>query len=597
MPLKNTEFGQWEIIQDDPYIRAKNQKSGEIVTLHRDGTVESPAVSTERANIGDGPTVTSVGGKAKILVTSDWHWNDKGGRSASDIVGLPDLKSNLDTIVDDANNTHQPDHVFVAGDIADYNLSSGESELVEWLADAKDYFENSAGSDGNGIQAPVTYLLGDHEYGYAGTGDMQNVFDVFGWADESESWGATTTSGVKFLHLNTGKDDSPADGTVHAKRIPTEEQSFVNSELAAAEDTGIPAVVVSHVPLTGGPLEEESKDQVVNGDATLRDANGYSSFAAAFGGHIHHDNQFDRVRPMVDPYGTTHFINPTPNVFMEDLTEVPFTRATLMGDGSLAVDSPITNTSGYDVQWRDAGLNTTRSSPAQQAFRDHSLHLDYTVIDSLAAWANPSADGNSQIDAASGAVELTTGATSGNTEAIARRKQPAPASSGSSPQTHGITFDAPVAVRAGVEIVSSPSSFEVNILIGGGPTDKHVGITNIDGNLYLDTHDGSSRNQKQMDSSGFFTGDSSFSGMVASWPSGIAEYWEMKPLFDSIGSFNDGNTTSNVPSGDRVDDDLVYIGATTNASSDLTVRVHELEAFFGYIDEPLVVQAQSTESR
>jgi hypothetical protein len=50
MPLKNSEFGDWEIIQDDPYIRAQHQETGETVTLHEDGQMDAPAVSTGEAN-------------------------------------------------------------------------------------------------------------------------------------------------------------------------------------------------------------------------------------------------------------------------------------------------------------------------------------------------------------------------------------------------------------------------------------------------------------------------------------------------------------------------------------------------------------------
>ena len=553
------------------------------------------SIDTERISL-NGKSRTTLG--PRLLVTSDWHWNTAGSRDAADIVDNATLKANLDTIVDDANDNYEPHHAFVLGDIADYNLSSSESELITWLGDAKDYFESSAGSSGSGIDCEVTYLLGDHEYGYAGSGDMQNVFDVFGWADESESWGSTFVNGVKCLHLNTGKDEAPNDGTVEAKRIPPAEQTFIADEMTAAEELGSPTVSLSHVPLWGGVLGEPptKKDNLVNGPAMLREVNEYSTLKACFAGHLHHETQFDRVREVLDPWGTSHFVNPTPNAVIDDVSKTPWTRATLLADGSLMVDCPVSGVP-YATEWTTGGGDTRRST-AQGAFVDHSLHVDYSVPDTVSGWATPSSEGTSGVDAASGAIELSTGASGGSTEALAKRKPPDPTGgSGNPPQYHNDSFDGVTALRVGAEIVSSGASFEINCLFGGGPSSKHIGLTNTDGDLYLDVHDGSSRNQTQLSSGGFFSAGVAFSGYVVSWGGVITEYWEQKPIFDSVGSFDDGSTTSNVPNGERDSDDLIHLSATTNEASDVTVRFHAIEGFVSYPGEPFALQVQSPETQ
>lgn len=564
------------------------------LTADKVGSPNNPTseVHTQQFSLGsDGPATSFAdiggGGGGKILFTSDWHYNEAGGRAGASATTASNTKTNLDTIIDNANDNFNPDHVFVGGDIADYNTSSSASEFVSWLNEVIDYFENRGGSGGGGINAPVTYLVGDHEYN--AVGPNSTLFDVFGWADESESWGATTVGGIKILHLNTVVGEVK-DGGNEDKTIPSSEITFIENELADAEDAGQPVMTLSHVPLWGGPLEnQETKDNITNSAEVLKLVNDSPMYLGAIAGHLHHEESFQRVRSIEDPYGSRHIINPTPNNWMQDTSKVPFVNTVLSGDGSFAADVPLTS-STYATNWTDPGLASRRRSRAQSLVTDQSQSFRWLTWESLNGWEEVSADGTATIDAATGALELSTGATAGNTETIRKNKT-------DTPTTRNLNFDGPIILRFAWELVSGPSTFDFHILVGGSDTEKHMGFLVQDGNLYFDMNDGAG-NLDTIHSDGFYTAPySNGRSMIAAWPGSQAEYWEAKSNWDSSGSFDEGVTLNNIPSGTRDGDVLLDISVTTDQATDLVVRIHELELFVGSISEPVTIKTQSSETR
>jgi len=561
------------------------------------GTEKNPTSEAWISTFGDpddGSTydatdvLTGGGGGGKILFTSDWHYNEAGGRPSASVASESETKSNLDEIIDDANNNFNPDHVFVGGDMADQNLSNSDTEFITWLENVIDYFENTGGTSGNGIDAPVTYLVGDHEYG--AVGGNSTLFDVFGWADESESWGAKTVGGVKYLHLNTvvGELKGP---THEDKTIPSDEIAFIEQELSSAEESGTPVMTLSHVPLWGGVLENnETKDTLTNGDEVLATINDSPMFAGALAAHLHHETSFQRVRSIEDAHGNRHLINCTPNNWMDDTTaNAAYTRVRATPSGSWAADVPITS-SKYATSWAESGKTARRRSVAQSMVADQSQVFRWLHWESVAGWDEVSSDGTFGIDTATGALELSTGATAGNTETIRKMKA-------DSPCTRNLNFDAPIMLRFAWEIVSGPSSFDISILAGGGTTQKHMGFLVRDEDIHFDMDDGS-RNVTDISTGGFYGAPfSNGRSVVASWPGSVAEYWEGKSNWDGSGSFDESSTTNNVPSGNRDGDVLIEISLTTDANTDLVVRIHELELFVGSIGEPVTIKTQSTKTR
>jgi hypothetical protein len=101
MPLKNSEFGDWEIIQDDPYIRAQHQKTGETVTLHEDGQMDAPAVSTDRAAIDNATVSATVQIDGGTIVATSMT---EGELATGDINTQSDVRTTIQTAIDHVGN-------------------------------------------------------------------------------------------------------------------------------------------------------------------------------------------------------------------------------------------------------------------------------------------------------------------------------------------------------------------------------------------------------------------------------------------------------------------------------------------------------------
>jgi len=280
-------------------------------------------------------TNSKIGG-AKIGLISDLHWNTTGGGTADDVVPVSELKANLDTFIGDMNENFKPEYVIVMGDIADGNQATDFADLKNWENQAKNYLEDN-------LSAKVLWLMGNHEYTFADSVDMTELYSIFGWDGLSDTWKAVDIGGVRLLLLNTGYGSGKG-----SHKMPSEELDWLRSQVETCDQKGIPFYTFMHVPASTGA---GAYDGFTNEENVKRVLNGSSSYMGNFFGHVHHDNGWDRLRTQRDTYGQIGLHICTPNLFVDNHSPVPYAKLTLRPDGRASVEASYDNNL-YPTVWK-----------------------------------------------------------------------------------------------------------------------------------------------------------------------------------------------------------------------------------------------------
>jgi len=120
-----------------------------------------------------------------------------------------ECKDNWDVFIDYMNDTYQPDVVVSLGDLInggsapDYPDPGDTATAQSWLQTAVDYLTKNGGTDGTGLDAPVEWIVGNHEWAYMGPDDM-NAYSSE-WSTLSDLWRVKEYKNVElFLLLNSG---------------------------------------------------------------------------------------------------------------------------------------------------------------------------------------------------------------------------------------------------------------------------------------------------------------------------------------------------------------------------------------------------------
>jgi len=223
----------------------------EVITGRGMGTANNPfpqshfeSISTEQVSTTD---------QIKIGITSDVHWNDEGGRTL--IEDLADIKDNLDIFIDDMNNSFEADVVIYLGDLVDQNLATDATDYGNLLGDATDYLENSGGPSGNGLNAPIHYVAGNHEAEYSDYG----IWSELGFSSYSDTYYSFTVGDYEIIVLNTAGTDSR--GTAPSAHIfRSEEIDWLENKLSENDK---PKLVFMHIP-PFEPIKSKDYDTVEN---------------------------------------------------------------------------------------------------------------------------------------------------------------------------------------------------------------------------------------------------------------------------------------------------------------------------------------------
>ncbi|QLD84603.1 metallophosphoesterase [Natronomonas halophila] len=272
-------------------------------------------------------------GSVKIAVLSDTHYNEEGGTANDDIPGSSGWKSNLDIVIDEIN-AWNPDVVIHNGDLIKGNKES-KSTLQYYVSTAIDYIENSGGSDGAGLNAPVHYSQGNHEYKQAGSYGADWSYEPYGYSGDSDTWYVEEYKNVDLIVLNTAYSTTD-DANDH--EIPQGCIDFLRSHLNSSRR---PKIVFTHQPLTY--TTGLAYDETVNMDEVRDLLNEDPSVHAVIYGHVHHATDsssglgsWDSIKQSIGP-GKEHpgwWHVPHPHHLDYDTSKHPWMKIELTGSYS-----------------------------------------------------------------------------------------------------------------------------------------------------------------------------------------------------------------------------------------------------------------------
>ncbi|WP_367996128.1 metallophosphoesterase family protein [Haloferax volcanii] len=294
----------------------------------------------------------------------------------------------MDDFIDYCNSA-EIDFAIANGDLVDGPLAeqtgSTDGERVSihlsWLQTVTDYLENSGGSNGNGLNCPVYYNLGNHEYEtieWGGDSAMGDVYSTLNMGDYSGSYYSLQTQGLRFLFINSSYRTT-AD--VSYNHIDSQQQTWLENELADAKKKSDPVIVITHYPLSGAAPHPINYDDVGNKDAVVRDLNDSAQFVGGFFGHSHHTYTWDHVLETRDRFGNQWIHNPQPNVLEGDDTKTNFTVISASGSTGTAQVSSGYDTDRFPTKWVLGRGGQTK--PTQQAVTDSGISWSYNGFETL----------------------------------------------------------------------------------------------------------------------------------------------------------------------------------------------------------------------
>jgi predicted phosphodiesterase len=229
-----------------------------------------------------------------VGILPDVHWN--GGTKAG-------KKTALDTFIDKANSEGW-DCVIQVGDLVSTGSFSDDLTAVQ---NATDYIENQGGSEGSGLDMPIHYQLGNHEYKNQNGGSMGDIYsELFGGSSLSDTCETAEYGGWKVVSLNSAYSTTETNNATTDSRIPDSSDPFdAISWLDSELDTDKPVIIFTHYPLDNGP--GGAYFYTANAYQALKTIAKHDNLAASIFGHVHGHDDYDVGRQNVGPFGNVHY--------------------------------------------------------------------------------------------------------------------------------------------------------------------------------------------------------------------------------------------------------------------------------------------------
>jgi len=318
------ENGEWSV-----YLRTDIEEKSDGSWGSKGGATPSGTLNMGTSNVGELSVIDAdVGGSGsrdeisafgdalRVGWYSDIHYNDIGKKSWD----TGDQQSTLDAFVDRMNNEYHPHFVVCGGDNAHgldgakSDNTPSESQMVNWIGAIRDKLETTGGSDNSGLDCPVFYTYGDHEYADAGEWNMSNLYAAYGHDSLADTFNSFDVGGWHFVILNNSYSTYSIfdDGTSHRSEtwIPDGNDPFDAVEWLRKDlrTTDKPVAVFTHHNLnhgSGNSPKEFTGNQYEVSELLSRKSN-----AVVIHGHTHH-SWINTRRHASGPWGV-------PNVFINE---------------------------------------------------------------------------------------------------------------------------------------------------------------------------------------------------------------------------------------------------------------------------------------
>ena len=314
------------------------------------GVAGTPAEQSSRTH----PNNRTVGfdpapsGPAKLGLIGDSHYNEVGGRK--EITSGKDIKRRWDEMIDDFNEWGAT-AVLSTGDLVDRKSCPDRDTYDRWTQTAMNYLERRGGSAGRGLEMPIYYTLGDHEYSYYGEG----YFGPYGYDTREDSYYKVPVGSVDIVVVTdvVASSDWDTPQTVGRRQL-----DWLKTTLF--EDSR-PKVVLTHVPPFEAGTGPFGKDGVTDGDEFGRVVESCPEVVTAIYGHVHHEDAFDRHRSQRN--GWMHIT--APHQLMDDPSVTPYAKLTTGVNGGGLVEANYTRgDTGYPDTWGFTGDETRQKNPS-----------------------------------------------------------------------------------------------------------------------------------------------------------------------------------------------------------------------------------------
>ena len=302
--------------------------------------------SVKSTNSDDSSTNDDV---VRLGIIGDSHYNEVGGRK--EITAGTDIKQRWDTIINDFNEWGAT-AVLVTGDLTDRKSCPNIDTYDQWTQTAMDYLERTGGRDGNGLNMPAYYTLGDHEYSYYGDG----YFGPYGYGSRTDSYYKAAADSVDIVVVTDVSTSSDWDAP---QSIGQEQLDWLKTTLY---ENSRPKIVLTHIPPFDAASGPFGKDGVTDGDEFVRIVESCPSVVTVIYGHVHHNDEFDRHRSQRS--GWMHVTSP--HQLMGNASVTPYAKLTTGSDGGGVVEANYTKAeTGYPDTWGFVGNEHRQENTSQ----------------------------------------------------------------------------------------------------------------------------------------------------------------------------------------------------------------------------------------
>jgi len=283
--------------------------------------------------------------EVRVGLISDIHWRNT---SLRELPSLEVLKPKVDDFIDSMNDEFRPDLIIQMGDVACSLSDEGandtwvnETTYLYRLGSVLGYLEHTGGSEGQGLEAQLFNVIGNHEYRMP-EWNRSAIHRALGFESLEETWYSLEISGLSFIMLNTGY----TSGEVYNHSIPPAEIAWLGNVLA---DSTKPTFVFMHIPVTNGTGQTYDSTE---GQADLRRLiEDDPDVVAVFYGHCHHVDGWDMIlQENVNGTNVSYYHIPAPHELMEDVGVTPWAELTIYLNGTYVLNASYASDI-YPTRW------------------------------------------------------------------------------------------------------------------------------------------------------------------------------------------------------------------------------------------------------
>lgn len=455
-----------KFVVDDP---ADAEHGATFIYRTSDGSwhkqpVNAESVDTEQATINGRE---SYGDLSKIVLVPDVHYGDNLTNDISPANSTVD--SNMEAAINHANAINA-DRVIIIGD---YATASGphNGTVSDWYNDTQHVHDKFEAEVADGIV--VDHVLGNHEYDWAGTEGMSNMYDILGYNGLEDTFYTVDAGGWKLIILNNSytTTDYTTDKSEHIfpnSDDPFDAYAWLEGEL---DDTDKPVALIAHHPFTPG--DGTDYDAVDIEDEVIELINQYPNVSLSIFGHSHHNREFKRHGEQFDSYGLRHINIGNLNNVDED-TSTPQFSTLYLARNSWHI---VTNYQGTTV-WpeRFSGTSASRVPIGAASSRDTTIENSPGTLEDYVQ----NTSGSGTISRKFSTIMLQTGTTSGS-KASAHYEW----------DDLGANFDTAFEWSVTANFTTDNSAVENYLIMGTPGSNAHVGFYMLDGAMYAKIRDGS----------------------------------------------------------------------------------------------------------